>query len=83
LAEAGPKAIVIPRSTVGAYLLVAVSVVLGLSYFFDWVAARFEWSFLTAGRRVDLASILAISIGLLITRRVGRWFLPEPRADRD
>ena len=82
MAEAG-KAIVIPLSTVAAYLVVAVSIVLGLSYFFDWAAARFDWPFLTAGRRIDLASNLAISIGLLITRLVGRWFLPPPPTDRD
>ena len=82
MAEAS-KAIVIPLSTVAAYLIVAASSVLGLSYFFDWVAARFDWRFLTAGRRIDLASILAISIGLLITRLVGRWFLPKPPMGRD
>jgi hypothetical protein len=83
MAEAGPKPIILPLSTVAAYLFVAVSSVLSLSYFFDWVAERFNWSFLTAGRRMDLASLLAIVIGLLIARFVGRWILPEPPADSD
>ena len=82
MAQAG-KAIVIPLSAVVAHLVVAVSMVLGLSHFFDWIAVRFDWSFLTAGSRVDLASILAICIGLLLTRLIGRWFLPEPPAERD
>ena len=82
MAEAG-KAIVIPLSAVVAYLVVAVSMVLGLSYFFDWIAVRFDWPFLTAGKRIDLASILAICIGLLLTRLIGRWFLPEPPTEHD
>jgi hypothetical protein len=83
VSEAGPKPIILPLSTVAAYLFVAVSSVLALSYFFDWVAERFDWSFLTTGRRMDLASLLAILLGLLITRLVGRWILPEPPTKSD
>ena len=82
MADAG-KAVAMPLSAVAAYLVVAVSMVLGLSYFFDWIAVRFDCPFLTAGRRIDLASVLAICIGLLLTRLIGRWFLPEPPTKHD
>jgi hypothetical protein len=73
---------VLTLGEVAAYVILAICLVLTLSIIFDWAAARFDLAFLKAGRRIDLASLLAIALGLGLTRWVGRWLRILPPPDR-
>lgn len=79
--DVGHPAHVLTLGEVAAYVTLAICLVLTLSIIFDWLAIRFELAFLKAGRRIDLASLVAIALGLALTRWVGRLLGILPRPD--
>jgi hypothetical protein len=72
---------VLGLTEVAAYVVISICLVLSFSFFFDWVAVRYDVQLLRVGRRIDVGSLLAIAIGLFAAGRICRWvgLLPPPR----